>query len=211
MSGVADKLEALNVLKIQLAENLRLQGVETSDAEGLATLVPKVLDIICGDPLKEGCRGRTTQLTPRYGYYGAGEAATFDGAVAIDALSRMDYAVVTISGEGVDTLQVSAQGWEQTEEDGSIFLTCELDERTTRFRLQEKLEEIRITSSASALVDISVFCVGKDSGEAYQIGDSLQGKFADTVWEVVSLTIHTWQDTEGLTWRDMETIPKPTA
>lgn len=211
MSGVADKLEALNVLKIQLAENLRLQGVETSDAEGLATLVPKVLDILCGDTSREGCRGTTTPLDPSFGYYGAGEAATLQGAAAVEALCRMDYAVVAISGDGIENIQITGQHWEQTAEEGQIFLTCELNENSTRFQLQKLLNEISIMADGSAKVEISIFCVGMDSGEAYQVGDGLQALFAGTVWEVIGLTIETWQDTEGKTWRDMETIPKPTA
>ena len=81
--------EVLEGLRQTLAANLVLMGVEASAAESLEVLVPKVLRIPQGDTSAEVfLASAKAAFDVSYGFFAAGEVASFDGMCTISAICR---------------------------------------------------------------------------------------------------------------------------
>lgn len=211
MSRVTPYLELLAELRGELAENLAYMGVEASDSETLQTLVPKVLQILQGDPAQELFTAEMLALSPSYGFYSTGETAALAGVCKITLCNRVASASVTVSGSGVSALTVTAPGWSIARTASAVTLTRAV---SCRAELERALDAVTLAGddSTEVLAQITVG-VTFQSGESAAASGSAELKFSyQTNWKLFEeLYGYTWAELEaaGITWSDLETLGKP--
>lgn len=213
MATIADYLIELDKLRNNLAQNLVTLGVPAQETEALQTLIPKILKIPVGDISQE--YQKTAFLIETFpctfGFLSYGESASFVGITAISGLNRINRARMELRGQGVELLDITAEGWDITKAQGVVTLTRELPTGTSRFDLQGWIDQITLRAQADVIGVATLSVTGADTGTQYQASGSMKFRFTRNSWAALEKVYPTWAviEAESPTWEDVENKGKP--
>lgn len=204
--------EVLEGLRQTLAANLVLMGVEASAAESLEVLVPKVLRIPQGDTSAEVfLASAKAAFDVSYGFFAAGEVASFDGMCTISAICRAASLRLAIAGAGAGTLSLTGAGWET--ETGADTLTAVYAPAcgVTRLDGQAALDRVEIAGDGSTAVTAAIqVSAVTESGAVLPATGTTELRFQyKATWSTIEAGKPAWRDLDGKTWEQMERISKP--
>lgn len=213
MATVADYLIKLDELRDALARNLAILGVPAQETEALQTLIPKILKIPVGDISQEYQQATflVESFPCTFGFLSYREYASFVGITAISGLNRIKSARMELRGQGVELLDITAEGWANTKAQGIVTLTKELPVGTSRFDLQGWIDQITLRAQADVIGVATLSVIGADTGTQYQANGALKFRFARNSWSSLEAIYPTWAalEAEKLTWEDVENKGKP--
>lgn len=208
--AVAERLALLRRLRGDLADELTALGVPSRREETLEVLVPRVLLALEGTG-----EGFTAALKAAwdvsYGFFSAGETASFAGMAAISQAVRITALTVAVTGEGVSALSAAGAGWSVSRAGGILTAQYRPGGVILPSSLQAALARLSLTGDEATPVTASVTLSGLGaSGAAYPAAGaaSLICAYAAT-WRLLDLVYPTWADLEGRTWDAVERFSKP--
>ncbi len=210
MNNLTPYFQLLSSLRDDLAGNLVKMGVAAGTEESLQTLIPKVLLIAQGDTSQEvfaaACK---SAFDVSYGYFSAGETASFAGMCVITMFCRVASLKVEVSGTGLSGLTVIAPGW-IVESGAGITLTRAV---VSRFDAQDALNGISFTGDGNTIVEASirVSAVMEGGASIPAAGTATLCYKYGATWQLLEVLGCTWSslETQNMTWAGLETMGKP--
>ena len=200
-------------VKSALVYYLVEMGVPASADEELEDLVEKVRLIPQGDTTEEMFVGMISgEYQPSYGFFSTGETASLQNKCSIEIQNKAASLRVRVSGEGADTLVVTAPGWTQTTGENQIVL--QYDGPPSRFDSMDALNVITFEGDGTTSVTATItFEAVMESGAVLSADGGLyMWWYYGQTWETLEgHGVVTWGDMEDLipTWSVLKTLGKP--
>lgn len=215
--AIAEYLTKLDALRDDLARNLAYMGVTATADETLDVLVPKVLDILTGDPsaelLKYTINNAELASTVRpTAYFGDGERVTFGDALTVNAANRITIIKIMITSVPVglsQTFTVSGDGWTGQVGTSNYVASFPLT-RATRGKVIEALKAFSLgfTGSDSGDCTLEVSAVAESGAEIAATGTISFKLRPFSTWEIAQAKYPKWTDVSGLSWKTVESLKK---